>query len=215
MIIEKNEIQDYGWNQSKTQAHNYIFPSIMNQLDKIQFSKDIFILDAGCGGGYMVNRIYEAGYKNIFGFDVSESGIKIAKENYKNIRNNFFVHNGYDKTLPKNVPGKYDLIISSEVIEHLYNPKVYLENINSWLNTNGILILTTPYHGYLKNIIIVLLNRFDKHFDPFWIGGHIKFFSIKSLNKLFQLSGFKILIFKGCGRLALFWKSIIVIAKKI
>jgi len=63
-----------------------------------------------------------------------------------------------------------------EVIEHLYSPKTYLANIYNWLKDDGYLILTTPYHGYLKNLAIALFNKFDNHFNPLWEGGHIKFF---------------------------------------
>ncbi len=89
---------------------------------------------------------------------------------------NFFIHNAYELKLPLGVPQEYDLIILMEVIEHLYSPLTCLINVASWLKDNGYLILTTPYHGYMKNILIALLNKFDKHYNPLRDGGHIKFF---------------------------------------
>jgi hypothetical protein len=38
------------------------------------------------------------------------------------------------------------------------------------------LIITTPYHGYLKNIALSVSVKFDHHVNPLWDGGHIKFF---------------------------------------
>jgi 2-polyprenyl-6-hydroxyphenyl methylase/3-demethylubiquinone-9 3-methyltransferase len=101
-----------------------------------------------------------------------------------------------------------------EVIEHLYSPEKYIQNIHRWLKENGILIITTPYHGYLKNLVIALLNKFDTHFNPLWEGGHIKFFSKKSLIELLMKNKFDILKFRGAGRLPFLWKSMIIVSRK-
>jgi len=60
------------------------------------------------------------------------------------------------------------LVVSVEVIERLYSPKKYLENINRWLKPGGYLATITPYHGYLKNLAIALINGFDFRFNPLW-----------------------------------------------
>ncbi|MCW1309667.1 MAG: class I SAM-dependent methyltransferase [Candidatus Nanoarchaeia archaeon] len=215
MIIGKNEIKDYGWIESKTQAHDYLLPCIINSLNKLPVSKNDFILDAGCGGGYLMDRLNKFGYKNIFGFDISKSGIEIAKKNFKDISDNSVVHNAYEKILPEYFPDKFDLVISTEVIEHLYSPHDYLENINSWLKPKGFLILTTPYHGYFKNMSIALFNKFDEHFNPLWEGGHIKFFSKSTLSELLKSNGFEQIKFLGCGRIPYLWKSMMIIGEKV
>jgi hypothetical protein len=50
-----------------------------------------------------------------------------------------------------------------------------LRQANALLRTRGHLVLTTPYHGYLKNLLIAALGKSDSHFDPLLDGGHIKF----------------------------------------
>ncbi len=87
-------------------------------------------------------------------------------------------------------------------------------NINYWLKKNGILIITTPYHGYLKNFLIALFNGFDKHANPLDICGHIRFFSKKTISILLEQNGFKVLDFLGAGRMPYLWKSMIIIARK-
>jgi len=154
------------------------------------------------------------GYKNVYGFDASNSGINLAKNRFPQIAKNFFVHNAYEVQLPSNMPQKYDLIISMEVIEHLLYPKMYLKNINDWLKNEGYLILTTPYHGYFKNLLIALLNKFDHHVNPLWEGGHIKFFSKRTISKLLNQTGFKLMNFIGCGRIPYIWKSMVILAQK-
>src|SRR5262249_37524354 len=78
----------------------------------------------------------------------------------------------------------------------------------------GHLIISTPYHGYLKNLFLALTNSWDAHLSPFWDGGHIKFWSYKTLSRLLNESGFRIVRFIGAGRLPFLWKSMIVVAQK-
>ncbi len=106
----------------------------------------------------------------------------------------------------------YDTIISTEVIEHLYSPRNYFEFCKNILQKagGGELILTTPYHGYLKNLVLAGTGKMDKHFTVLWDGGHIKFWSVKTLSSLLQESGFSEIRFKGCGRFPFLWKSMMV-----
>ena len=78
----------------------------------------------------------------------------------------------------------------------------------------GYVILTTPYHGYLKNIAISLFNEWDQHHHPEREGGHIKFFSEKSLARVLTENGFSDIVFRNAGRLPYFWKSMVCRAQK-
>lgn len=206
----------FEWNIPETCAHKYLCQTIENIFLKFKIPTIAKILDAGCGGGYVLNRLYFNGYKDIWGLDISESGIKVAQNSYNELQNRFSVHNIYDKSLPISFPkAGYDVVLSVEVIEHLYSPSQYLKNISSWLKHDGCLILTTPYHGYLKNLAIALANKFDIHVDSISEGGHIKFFSKSTLYKLLQETSFKPIKFYGSGRLPLLWKSMVIISKKI
>ena len=205
---------EYSWEKSETHAHGYLIPKVLNILQNLKISTNANILDAGCGGGNLVNTLNNLGYKNVYGFDASNSGIELAKRTFPRIADRFFNHDVYEPNLPSSVLQKYDVIISMEVIEHLYSPKTYLDNCRLWLKDNGFLIITTPYHGYLKNILIVLLNKFDSHFNPLWEGGHIKFFSKKTLSLLLDKTGFRILSFYEAGRLPFLWKSMILVGQK-
>jgi 2-polyprenyl-6-hydroxyphenyl methylase/3-demethylubiquinone-9 3-methyltransferase len=75
------------------------------------------------------------------------------------------------------------------------------------LKPGGVIILTTPYHGYLKNLALSLLNAWDKHFTVDWEGGHIKFFSPKTLSAMLKEAGFGEIEFRGAGRLPYLWKT--------
>jgi 2-polyprenyl-6-hydroxyphenyl methylase/3-demethylubiquinone-9 3-methyltransferase len=61
---------------------------------------------------------------------------------------------------------------------------------------------------------LALLGRFDRHFTALWDGGHIKFFSVKTLKKLLNDSGFKDIKVFTAGRFPPFSKSMIFLARK-
>lgn len=208
------QIKDYGWKEPKTEAHSYLIPTVKRALSDFKVQESALILDAGCGGGNVMNEIYMSGYKNIYGFDASESGIRLVRGSFPGIRERVEVHNAYDENLPPAfAQGGYSLVFSIEVVEHLYDPRKYLENIVRWLKKGGLLVMSTPYHGYLKNLAIALAGGFDRHVSPLWDGGHIKFWSKCTLYKLMEESGIEPLRFYGSGRLPFLWKSMVVVGR--
>jgi len=77
------------------------------------------------------------------------------------------------------------------------------------------LILSTPYHGWLKNTLISVTGQWDKHHTSDCTGGHIKFFSQDSLTKLLFANGFGNIKFMNAGRMPYLWKSMICRAQKL
>ena len=181
---------------------------LLRTLRKQKFKEEISILDAGCGQGYFCNLLNNKKYHEV-GIDISNSAIKKAKTLYPKI--NFKVCSLEDR-LPFN-DKSFDVVWSTEVIEHIYYVYNYLHEINRILKPNSILCITTPYHGLIKNLIIVLLG-FDKHFCNIR-GGHIRFFSNKCLEKLFNKFGFKVIEKRYIGRIWPLSKSIYLVGRKI
>ncbi len=79
--------------------------------------------------------------------------------------------------------------------------------------SGGHLILTTPYHGYFKNLVLALSGKMDNHFHVLWDGGHIKFFSVKTLTKFLETEGYTDTYFKFAGRFPYLWKSMLCSSK--
>lgn len=71
---------------------------------------------------------------------------------------------------------RFEVVISTAVIEHLYDPRGFIAFARWILANGGDFIVSTPYHGYLKNVALALSGRLDSHFAVLWDGGHIKFF---------------------------------------
>ena len=74
--------------------------------------------------------------------------------------------------------------------------------------------MTTPYHGYLKNLALSIFGMWDYHHTALWHGGHIKFWSRATLTKLLNENGFDVIEFHGVGRVAYLWKSMLLVARK-
>lgn len=200
--------KDYGFSES-TAAHTfqYLQEPILEMLNN-NISRRI--LDLGCGNGYLVNFLISNGY-DAYGTDASAEGIAIAK---KTNPDRFFLQDLSTGKLPNELqPKKFDTIISTEVIEHLYDPQGFIFFCKEAIINGGEIIISTPYHGYLKNLVLSLLNKWDTHLNPMWYGGHIKLWSKKTLSNALVNAGFTNIEFKGCGRVPYFWKSMIIKAR--
>jgi len=199
------EYKDYGYfNELPGHTFFYLQQPLLSMLDK---EVNTCILDLGCGNGHLVNYLLDQGF-NVYGTDASEKGIAIAKNTHPE---RFFVQDLSTGKLPAELQSvNFDTIISTEVIEHLYDPQGFVDFCRDALKGKGAIVISTPYHGYLKNLTLSIFNKWDAHLGPLWLGGHIKFWSKASLSKALTNSGFTVTDFKGCGRIPYFWKSMII-----
>ncbi|HJT28084.1 MAG TPA: methyltransferase domain-containing protein [Pyrinomonadaceae bacterium] len=179
-----------------------VFINLVKRLDGVRS-----ICDLGCGNGHISGRLAALGY-HVIGVDASASGIQIAQGAYPAVE---FVHALIDRDLNL---GQFDLVISSDVIEHLYRPSDLLEAVVKQLKPGGQILLGTPYHGYLKNLILAATGKMDAHYSALHDGGHIKFFSVNTLSKLMRAHGFDDLSFTFYGRAPWLWKNMICHARK-
>lgn len=167
------------------------------------------ILDLGCGNGSFSSFLANQGFE-VIGIEESSSGISHAQQNYSNCQ--FRQGSIYDLILT-DLSNSFDIVLAMEVIEHLFYPRQLIQVAKQCLRPHGVLILTTPYHGYLKNLALSLTGKMDAHFTALWDGGHIKFFSVATLSQLLTSEGFVEQQFKFTGRVPYLWKSMICAAK--
>jgi len=174
------------------------------------------ILDAGCGGADFAQGLALNGYM-VYGVDLSATAVKAAEARRCG---SFVISSVYDDLLKPFNLREVDAVISIEVIEHLYNPRLFVRRAREALKPGGLLIVTTPYWGYLKNILLAITNRTDLALTALWDGGHIKHFSRKALTRLMAENAFEPVSFEGCGEgfrawLPYLWSSMLMIFRKV
>jgi 2-polyprenyl-3-methyl-5-hydroxy-6-metoxy-1,4-benzoquinol methylase len=169
------------------------------------------VLDVGCGNGWLAGRFRDLGC-NVVGVDLSEQGIAIARRAFPEVR--FELLAADDRLLARLGEAPFDLVISTEVIEHLYDPRSFVRGCCHALRPGGRFVLSTPYHGYAKNLALALAGKWDAHANPLWDGGHIKFWSRATLGQLLLESGFTDVRFRGAGRAPFFYKSMVMSANR-
>lgn len=208
----RNEHAQYGWqNAEQDCSHDYLLPQVVGQIGALYGGRAIRILDVGCGNGCVAAELAKLGH-SVVGVDASPDGISIARAAYPDVR--FEVCSVYDDGLLAAAEPGVDCVISLEVVEHLFYPKRLFEQSYRVLGEGGRMIVSTPYHGYLKNLALSLLGAWDRHFHVDWDGGHIKFFSEKTLTRMALEAGFKNPRFHNVGRLPWLWKSMVMVVEK-
>jgi 2-polyprenyl-6-hydroxyphenyl methylase/3-demethylubiquinone-9 3-methyltransferase len=189
-------------------SHEYLFPVLIEILRKLQIQSHHTILDIGCGDGQVTKKISSYGFQ-VEGLDPSESGIELARKNSPKITFHLgkFQNTSFEES-------SFDFLYSLEVIEHVYDPHSFMLEAKRLLKPGGHIMLSTPYHSYVKNLAIALSGRFDEHFTALWPNGHIKFWSKETLSILINESGLEIVDFVRIGRVPTIAKSMCFVARK-
>ena len=169
------------------------------------------VLDVGCGNGSTVAEFLTLGC-DVVGIDLSQEGIELARKRYPAAR--FECLPADDHILENLQCEPFEVVISTEVIEHLYDPHSFVRGCYRALRPGGRFVLSTPYHGYLKNLLLSFFNRWDRHANPLWQGGHIKLWSRKTLSLLLTGPGFVNLRFRGAGRIPHLWMTMVMAADR-
>jgi 2-polyprenyl-3-methyl-5-hydroxy-6-metoxy-1,4-benzoquinol methylase len=104
------------------------------------------ILDVGCGVGYLLSSLKKwADPAGMAGCDFSEAAVKASRKSFP--EHEFFVQDIYEE-----IPGTYDVVLCTEVLEHLLHPGHGLQNLDRAVNPGGWLVITVP-NGRLDTII--------------------------------------------------------------
>ena len=178
---------DENWNWYKNNA-GYTNPGrggepslltkrdVDRQINIIKDSLDHFpvsVFQVGCSDGYTLNSFRQAGAQKVTGVDPSSDAHRLAKRKY-NI-------DYYNTTVEKlDIKEKFDLIILTHVLEHLYNPKDTLEKCWKMQNENGLLLIEVP-----------LLDNIESCSPVYFSFEHINYFSEKTLIWTLEICGYK------------------------
>lgn len=169
---------------------------------------NVTLVDVGCGNGLIGKEIVAINPKATYiGLDVSAEALKMARKHLPQARLRQIEDGG---PLPL-ADASIDFVFSSEVLEHVYDTENAFREMARILKPGGRALLTVPYHGLLKNVLIALF-AFDRHYDP--IGAHVRFFTKRTLRRELIKVGVRPVRFGYYGRFWPFSHSIYVLAEK-
>ncbi len=96
------------------------------------------ILEVGCGDGYFITRAHDEQDLNVEGIELNESAVNKARGNGLPVRLLEL------EDAAKQFPEHYDAVCAFQVLEHVANPKAFLEQCCALIRQGGILILGLP-----------------------------------------------------------------------
>lgn len=203
MMSESFQINYHHSNGEPPHGHEYLWPPILRILENRKPSR---VFDLGCGNGSFAGKLFDLGYE-VAGVDPSAEGIAQAKGRRPELP--VEMGSAYDPLV--NRFGKFGAVISQEVIGHVYDPRKFVSCVKNLLEPGGIAIISTPYHGYWKNLVLCIAGKWDRHHTALWDHGIIKFWSVETLTELFEEVGLIRVEVHRVGRFPALAKSMILV----
>lgn len=116
---------------------------ILRLIRKIYCKTNIKILDVGCAGGHLIRFLEQRGFSNVYGIDNSKNAVQECKRNgIKNILECDAAKTGFSDNC-------FDIIVASDVLEHIQDEKSALKEWRRLLKDNGTLILFVPAFQFM------------------------------------------------------------------
>lgn len=145
---------------------------IFRTINKIlPINNDYKILDIGFGGGYLLKKFLGlVPPDNLFGVDISEKCFEHV--DFAPL-NNFYIADA-QKDMDMFMDNCFDLLISTDVVEHIFDPVSFYNNLLKKTKIGGYILLNIPLELNLRNRLNILFGK-NIH-NPFIVGGHIRFF---------------------------------------
>jgi 2-polyprenyl-3-methyl-5-hydroxy-6-metoxy-1,4-benzoquinol methylase/uncharacterized protein YbaR (Trm112 family) len=156
-------------NATEREEHNRLHQYILSQIP----SGADWILDAGCGGGWLAGALNGKG-KHVISMDISDINPVKAVKNVPAPTHYGLVADVFELPLKAT---SIDCIIASEIIEHVPDPKRFLAALLAALKPGGKLIVTTPYNEHIQYSLCIHCNQLTPH------NAHLHSFTEESIKK--------------------------------
>jgi SAM-dependent methyltransferase len=173
-------------------------------------------MDIGCGDGSLLYQ-YRNRYAHLIGLEYSAERLRQAEANLAGLK--FTGLQGSAEEIAQLADNSVDRIITADVIEHI--PDVYAASHEMFrvLKPGGWLVINTPNIAFIKKRLVLALGRFPSTSQPneglgsdvLFDGGHLHYFTYRSLRLVLERAGFEMVRPMGFGRFGIFhslWPSL-------
>lgn len=185
--MEKKKKKKDSYYESKSLSYGIHRNREKKLLSLIEVDlKDRKVLDIGCSTGYLGSKIKERGAE-VIGIDISSEAVKQAGK----LLDKAMVVDLNEGKLPFK-DNTFDLIIASELIEHLFQPIIILKEIYRILKPTGKVLLSTPNLLYWGNRLKFLKGEFVYQKSGVFDEGHVHFYTHATLKDDLEKAGLKI-----------------------
>jgi 2-polyprenyl-3-methyl-5-hydroxy-6-metoxy-1,4-benzoquinol methylase len=140
--------------------------------------RNVRVLDVGCGFGEAL-AYHQARGCEAYGIEADENILRVGERYGLNVKVGLFDPALYE-------PNYFDYVTAHQVVEHVANPREFLQGIATVLKPGGVAILTTP-NGRSAGVRV-----FGGRWIHWHVPYHLQHFSRKSLGKLARESGFEV-----------------------
>jgi len=146
-------------------------------------SKDINVLDFGCGNGVLLPTLAEE-FRQVYGIDIHISAAKKIKDHFGYQNLDLLKADGNRLPFPEN---SFDLVIAASVLEHFQDVKRPLREIYRVLKTGGALLFLSPSENTFYQLGRLLFG-YTKPNDHFHSADEI----IKVIGLFFKIESIKL-----------------------
>ena len=131
--------------------------AVYDLIQRLQLPATAAILEIGCSGGPLMQRLRAAGYADLTGIDVSVPAIELAQA--RGVPNVSVM----DGAALEFADTRFDLVIASDVLEHIENEAKALSEWTRVLKPGGQLLVFVPAHSYLWSEHDVVNHHFRRY----------------------------------------------------
>lgn len=165
---------------------NFTYRHILKVIEA--YIKGRTVLDFGSGVGTIALYLAKQGYQ-VTGVEISQKAVKIAKQSAKRFSLGKQVRFLRADIFKTKLREKFDLVICSEVLEHLPDDHAAVARVKTLLTKNGLALFSVP------SINAPLIKTGSiRHFDQ-W-SGHLRRYSLDRLTQLLFHAGFRVIFSK-------------------
>jgi SAM-dependent methyltransferase len=158
------------YNGILIKADTGLHAQVANTIQELVKGQKVSILDCGAGEGALASRLTDLGHK-VTAIDIDEEAFRCPEAEFKKI--NFDDPSDFENFVKSN-ENKFDVVVSTEVIEHIEDQWGYARQLRKMLKPGGHLVITTPNTAsYMSRFDFLRKGQFQSFNDHGLTYGHI------------------------------------------